>query len=56
MRYSLLGTLAAKHKSSITKIITKYSSSPKMTYTYEKNGKIEIDILAEYPTPSEVNK
>lgn len=56
MRYSLLGTLAAKHKSSITKIIAKYSFSPRITYTYEKNGKAEINTLAEYLTPSELNK
>jgi hypothetical protein len=55
-RYSLIGTLAHKHKSSIKQIIAKYTLSPKITYNYEKNGKNEVKILAQYFTFSEVNK
>lgn len=55
-RYSLLGTLGQKHKSSIKQVIAKYTFSPKITYDYEKDGKNKVGILAQYVTPSEVNK
>ena len=56
LRYSLLGTLGHKHKSSIKQVIAKYTLSPKITYNYEKDGKNQVGILAQYVTPSEVNK
>jgi len=33
-RYSLLGTLAAKHKCSLKQIISRYSLNPKFEYTF----------------------
>lgn len=56
LRYSLLGTLAAKYKSSIKRIIKKYTLAPKVEYTYEKSGEECTGVLARYMTSEEVNK
>lgn len=50
LRYSLLGTLAMKHKSTIKQSIQKYSSSPGWTYSYMFNKKIKKITLIKYPT------
>jgi hypothetical protein len=52
IRYSLLATLSAKFKSSLKRIIDKYSTSPKVEYAYInlKNGKNLSGTLASYPT------
>ena len=44
------------HKSSIKRIIKKYTSAPKVEYTYEKNGKKCTGVLASYMSSEEVNK
>lgn len=56
LRYLLLGTLAAKHKWSIKRMIDKYSMVPKVEYIYIKNGKKLLSILAFYPTKEYYNK
>jgi Type II intron maturase len=50
-RYSLLATLAAKFKSSLNKIIDKYSVAPKVEYTYfnVKTRNFFSGVLASYP-------
>jgi Type II intron maturase len=52
LRYSLLATLSAKFKSSLKRIIDKYSIAPKVEYAYTnlKNGTSSLGILASYPT------
>ena len=51
-RYSLLATLSAKFKSSLKRIIDKYSTAPIVEYAHInfKNGKIFSGVLASYPT------
>lgn len=50
-RYSLLGTLAAKHKCSLKQIISKYSLNPKVEYTFINNKeKEESEVLASFPS------
>ena len=56
LRYLLLGTLAAKHKWSIKRMIDKYSMVLKVEYIYIKNGKKLLSILASYPTKEYYNK
>jgi retron-type reverse transcriptase len=55
LRYSLLGTLAMKHKSSIKQSINKYSISPTIFYEYESKGKKVQSILAEFPSKGSIN-
>jgi len=43
LRYSLLGTLAMKHKFSIKQCISKYSVSPAVFYEYKIKGEITPD-------------
>lgn len=52
VRYSLLATLSAKFKSSLKRIIDKYSTSPRVEYAYInlKNGKNFSGTVASYPT------
>ena len=50
-RYSLLGTLAAKCKSSLKQIINNYSLSPKVKYVFiNKKKEKEIGVLAFFPS------
>lgn len=51
-RYSLLATLSAKFKSSLKKIIDKYSTSPKVEYAYINlnSGKNFVGTVVSYPT------
>lgn len=55
LRYSLLGTLAMKHKSSIKQCINKYSVSPTVFYEYEIEGEKSKDVLAKFPTKESIN-
>ena len=57
-RYSLLATLSAKFKSSLKKVINKYSIAPKVEYTYFnfKTGRNLTGVLASYPTKEFFNK
>ena len=55
LRYSLLGTLAMKHKSSIKQCINKYSVSPTVFYEYEIEGEKSEDVLAKFPTKESIN-
>ena len=57
LRYSLLGTLAMKHKSSIKRMIQEYSLAPCINYSYtNKEGKEVESVLAQYPTQEYYNK
>lgn len=57
LRYSLLGTLAMKRKSSIKNMIQKYSVAPCINYLYtNKEGKEVKAVLAQYPTQEYYNK
>lgn len=55
LRYSLLGTLAMKHKSTIKQIIRKYSLAPCIYYFYEFKSKTEKAILVKYPSKEYYN-
>ena len=57
LRYSLLGTLAMKYKSSVKQIIQKYSKAPCIKHSFiNKNGEKIESILAQYPTKEFYNK
>lgn len=56
LRYSLLGTLASKYKSSIKQMINKYTLAPKIVYTDRKKGKEHTSSLAAYPSREYFNK
>jgi retron-type reverse transcriptase len=56
VRYSLLGTLASKYKSSIKLIIQKYTLAPKISYIYQKKSKECINSIAFYPSKEYFNK
>lgn len=51
LRYSLLGTLAMKHKSSIKQCINKYSVSPGVICGDEKSGVVVV----KFPTKECIN-
>lgn len=55
LRYSLLRTLAIKHKFSIKKCIQMYSMSPCSFYVYKQDGLIKSIILAKYPSFTFIN-
>lgn len=55
LRYSLLGTLAIKHKSSIKQCINKYSFSPTVFYEYVIRGEKGKGVLAKFPTKESIN-
>lgn len=55
LRYSLLGTLAMKHKSSIKQCINKYSVSPVLFYEYEFKGEKTQGVLAQFPSKESIN-
>lgn len=56
LRYSLLGTLASKYKSSIKQMIHQYSLAPKVNYIYQKKNNECIDTIARYPSKEYFNK
>jgi len=50
-RYSLLGTLAVKHKCNLKQIINKYSLNPKVEYIFfNKKKEKEIGVLSSFPS------
>lgn len=55
LRYSLLGTLAMKHKSSIKQCIKKYSVAPTLFYDYESKGNKMKNVLVQFPTKEFIN-
>lgn len=55
LRYSLLGTLAMKHKSTIKQTIQKYFLAPCLTYSYNFEGETKKVVLAKYPTQEYFN-
>ena len=55
LRYSLLGTLAMKHKSTIKQTIQKHSLAPCLTYSYTSEGETKQVVLAKYPTQEYFN-
>lgn len=56
LRYSLLGTLGMKHKSSIKQMIQLHTLAPSIKYTYESKGVTKTAIAAQYPTQEYYNK
>jgi hypothetical protein len=55
LRYSLFGTLAKKHKSSIKKCIQEYSFSPTLYCSYESINETKSIVLTKYPTLEFIN-
>jgi len=55
LRYSLLGTLAMKRKSTIKQTIQRHSLAPCLTYSYNVEGETKTVVLAKYPTQEYFN-
>jgi hypothetical protein len=55
LRYSLLGTLAIKHKFSVKQCIKKYSLSPTVFYEYTIESGKGKSVLAKFPTKESIN-
>lgn len=56
LRYSLLGTLASKYKSSIKQMIHRYTLAPKINYIYQKKDNEFVNTIAYYPSKEYFNK
>jgi Type II intron maturase len=56
LRYSMLGTLSMKHKSSIKSMISKHSLAPRIEYNYDCKNKSKIVAFASYPSSEEINR